>query len=70
MKIDILRPRQRTFARHIKATNGGTQWYSDNMMQTLIYLGTSWYFNTRAISEKMAKKRDIGANRSHEQKYD
>ena len=31
----------------LKATNGGPQWYSDNMMQTLIYLGTSWYFNTK-----------------------
>ncbi len=32
-----------------KATNGGWQWYSDNMMQTLIYRGTSWYFNTKSI---------------------
>ena len=29
----------------LKASNGGPQWYSDNMMQTLIYLRTSWYFN-------------------------
>ena len=29
-----------------KATNGGPQWYSDTIMQTLFYLGTSWYFNT------------------------
>ena len=32
-----------------KATNGGPQCYSDNLMQTLIYLGTSWYFNTKSI---------------------
>ncbi len=32
----------------LKATNRGPQWYSDNMMQTLNYLGTSWYFNTKS----------------------
>ena len=31
-----------------KATNGGTHWYSDNMMQTIIYLGTNWYFNAES----------------------
>ncbi len=34
---------------NFKATNGDTQWCSDNKMQTLIYLGTSWYFNTKSI---------------------
>ncbi len=33
----------------IKATNGGTQWYSDTMTQTLIYLGTTSYFNIKSI---------------------
>ncbi len=32
----------------IKATNRGPQWNSDNMMQILIYLATSWYFNTKS----------------------
>ncbi len=32
----------------VKATNEGTQWCSDIMMQTLIYLGTSCYFNTKS----------------------
>ncbi len=37
---------------NLKATNGGPQWYSDNnMMQTFIYLGTSWYFNTNRSHE-------------------
>ncbi len=48
-------------AQCIKATTGGPQWYSYNMMQTLIYLGTSWYFNTKSVWAKMPWEKIIKA---------
>ncbi len=33
----------------LKATTRGPQWYSNTIMQILIYFRTSWYFNTKSI---------------------
>ncbi len=40
----------------IKTTNGGSQWYPDTMMQTIIYLGTIWYLFTKLGTKHIGKQ--------------
>ncbi len=42
---------------HLKATNWGPQWYSNIIMQILIYFRTSWYFNTKSMSKYFRQPR-------------
>ncbi len=43
-----------------KATNRGSQQYSDTIMQTVLYIGTSLYFNNKSITHFNEKRQPLG----------